>query len=146
VHGGNLYVSAGIGNTGLRRKQKVLAALALSLDEALRDRGVSKEIICCITEILQAESEQLSLMLDGGSPSRTFRAERKVFEVLHGEASGAQHFFRALSMIPALLLPPRWFYAGRNWLGKREWYRGMRQKALPIPHIASVASSEEFKN
>ena len=146
LHGSNLYVSSGSGTAGLRRKQKVLAALASSLNESLRTRGVSKEVIGCIVEIIQTEADQLSLMLDGGSPWQTFRAENKVFEVLHGDASKSQHFFRALSMIPALLLPPRWFYAGRNWLGRSDWYRSLRKKALPIPQITSVTPSEEFKN
>jgi hypothetical protein len=35
IHGGNLYVSAGAGEAGLRRKQKVLTALANSLSGVL---------------------------------------------------------------------------------------------------------------
>ncbi len=147
LHGANLFVSAGAGTTGgLRRKQKVLAALATSLSKALRDQKVPQEILECIVEIVQAEADQLRLMLDGGFPWQTFRAENKVFEVLHGDASRAQHFFRAVTMIPALLLPPRWFYAGRGWLGKNNWYRGMRKNTLPVPRITNVAGSEEFKN
>ena len=49
-------------------------------------------------------------------------------------------------MVPAMLLPPRWFYAGRKWLGKSNWYRAARRDALPLPRIANVAGSEEFKN
>ena len=67
------------------------------------------------------------------------------FEVRHTVASASQHIFRALSMIPALLLPPRWFYAAHNWLGDRSWYREIRTRALPIPEITHVASQEEFK-
>jgi hypothetical protein len=147
LHGANLFVSAEAGTTsGLRRKQAVLTALASSLNQALRNEKVPPEIVDCIVEIVQAEADQLRLMLDGGSPWQTFRAENKVFEVLHGDASRAQHFFRALTMIPALLLPPRWFYAGRTWLGKNNWYRGMRKNTLPVPRLTSVAGSEEFKN
>jgi hypothetical protein len=147
LHGANLFVSAGAGTTGgLRRKQAVLAALAVSLSKALGDRGVPEEIVVCIVEIIQAEADQLRLMLDGGSPWQTFCAENKVFEVLHGDASRAQHLFRTLTMIPALLLPPRWFYAGRTWLGKSNWYRSVRKSALPVPGLSNVAGSEEFKN
>ncbi|MDP9339200.1 MAG: glycosyltransferase [Acidobacteriota bacterium] len=146
LHGGNLYVSAGSGTAGLRRKQSVLAALSAALGKSLRAHELPEGIVNCIVEIVQAEADQLRLMLDGGSPWQTFRAEHKVFEVLHGDASRSQHFFRALSMIPALLLPPRWFYAGRGWLGKSNWYRSMRKNALPIPQITGVAPSEEFKN
>jgi glycosyl transferase family 2 len=145
IHGSNLYVSAGRGKAGLRRKQQVMAALASSLQERLRAQGLAREIVDCVVEIVQAEADQLRLMLDGGAPWETVRAEAKLFEVLHGDASKSQTFFRALSMIPAFLLPPRWFYAGRQWLGKKTWYRNMRQETLPVPGIATVTSSEESK-
>jgi Glycosyl transferase family 2 len=145
IHGSNLYVSAGNGKAGLRRKQQVMAALASCLQEALRAQGLAPEIVDCVVEIVQAEADQFRLMLDGGAPWQTVRAENKLFEVLHSNASKSQTFFRALSMIPALLLPPRWFYAGRQWLGKKPWYRNLRQEALPVPRIAAVTSSEESK-
>jgi Glycosyl transferase family 2 len=145
IHGTNLYVSAGSGKAGLRRKQQVMAALASSLREALRAQGLASDIVDCLVEIVQAEADQFRLMLDGGAPWETVRAENKLFEILHGDASKSQLFFRALSMIPALLLPPRWFYAGRQWLGKTSWYRNLRQETLPVPRIAAVTSSEESK-
>jgi Glycosyl transferase family 2 len=145
IHGSNLYVSAGSGKAGLRRKQQVMAALASSLQEALRAQGLATKIVDCVVEIVQAEADQFRLMLDGGAPWQTVRAENKLYEVLHADASKSQTVFRALSMIPAFLLPPRWFYAGRQWLGKKNWYRNMRQEALPVPGIAAVTSSEESK-
>jgi glycosyltransferase involved in cell wall biosynthesis len=145
LHGGNLYVGAAASAASLRRKQGVLAALASALREALPKYGLSADIVDCVVEIIQAEGDQLRLMLDGGSPWQTVRAENKVFEVLHGDASRSQQFFRALSMIPALLLPPRWFYAGRRWLGQNSWYRSMRKGALPIPGMTNIASPGDFK-
>ena len=145
IHGSNLYVSAGSGQAGLRRKQQVMAALASSLQKALRAQGLAGEIVDCVVEIVQAEADQFRLMLDGGAPWQTVRAENKLFKMLHGDASRSQTVFRALSMIPALLLPPRWFYAGRQWLGKKTWYRNMRQETLPVPRIAAVTTSEESK-
>lgn len=146
LHGANLFVSAGAGTAGLRRKQGVLAALASTLPPALRAHEVREDIVNCIVEIVQAEADQLQLKLDGGWPWQTLRTEHKVFEVLHSDASRSQHFFRALSMIPALLLPPRWFYAGRGWLSKRSWYRTLREDTVPVPRIANIASSEEIEN
>jgi Glycosyl transferase family 2 len=145
IHGSNLYVSAGSGKAGLRRKQEVMAALASSLREAMREQGLATEIVDCVVEIVQAEADQFRLMLDGGAPWQTVRAENKLFKILHSDASRSQAFFRTVSMIPALLLPPRWFYAGRQWLGKTTWYRKMRQDALPVPSIAAVTTSEESK-
>jgi hypothetical protein len=145
IHGSNLYVSAGSGRAGLRRKQQVMATLASSLQKALRAQGLPRESVDCVVEIVQAEADQFRLMLDGGAPWQTVRAENKLFKILHSDASRSQTFFRALSMIPAFLLPPRWFYAGRQWLGKKNWYRNMRREALPVPRIAAVTSSEESK-
>ena len=145
IHGSNLYVSAGSGKAGLRRKQQVMAALASSLQKGLRAQGLAWEIVNCVVEIVQVEADQFRLMLDGGAPWQTVRAEKKLFKILHGDASKSQTFFRTLSMIPAFLLPPRWFYAGRQWLGGKTWYRNMRQEALPVPRIAAVTSSEESK-
>lgn len=145
IHGGNLYAAAGSGAPGLRRKQKVMAALAAALKNTLSARGLAPDAVNCIVEIVQAENDQMRLFLDGGFPWETVRTERTIFEVLHDDASGSQHFFRTLSMIPALLLPPRWFYAGRQWLGTRRWYRNIRTGALPIPRVNAAASSKEFK-
>jgi Glycosyl transferase family 2 len=145
IHGSNLYVSAGSGKAGLRRKQQVMAALASSLQKALRAQGLPTDVVDGVVEIVQAEADQFRLMLDGGAPWETVRAENKLFEVLHDDASKSQKFFRALSMIPAFVLPPRWFYAGRRWLGDQTWYRNVRQEALPVPGISAVSSSEESK-
>ena len=145
IHGSNLYVSAGSGKAGLRRKQQVMAALASSLQKTLRAQGLPTDVVDGVVEIVQAEADQFRLMLDGGAPWETVRAENKLFEVLHDDASKSQKFFRALSMIPAFVLPPRWFYAGRRWLGDQTWYRNVRQEALPVPGISAVSSSEESK-
>jgi len=145
IHGSNLYVIAGSGKAGLRRKQQVMAALASSLQKALRAQGLPTDVVDSVAEIVQAEADQFRLMLDGGAPWETVRAENKLFEVLHDDASRSQKFFRALSMIPAFVLPPRWFYAGRRWLGDRTWYRNVRQEALPVPGISAVSNSEESK-
>jgi hypothetical protein len=145
LHGGNLYVGAGSGTAGLRRKQSAMEALASSLEKALTACRLPADAVHCVVEIVQAEADYMRLMLEGGSPLQTVRVENKLFEVLHSDASTSQHLFRALSMIPALFLPPRWFYAGRSWLGRQPWYRNLRKGALPVPPINSVATSEEFK-
>ena len=145
VHGGNLYLSAGHGEEGLRRKQQVLEALASSLRNTLPSKGVSAEVTNCIVEIVQAEADQMRLMLDGGTPWETFRTESKLYEVMHADASRKHRFFRGVTMLPALLLPPRRFYAARRWLASQGWYRQMREKALPVPEITRVAGPGEFK-
>jgi hypothetical protein len=145
IHGGNLYLSGGGGIAGLRRKQQVMAALAAALEKTLAAEGASPEVVSCIVEIVQAEADQMRLMLEGGAPWETVRTERKIYEVLHSGAPQSHKMFRAMAMLPAMLLPPRWFYAGRRWLGARAWYRRAREGALPNPEITRVAGPKEFK-
>jgi glycosyltransferase involved in cell wall biosynthesis len=145
IHGKNLYLSAGNTENGLRQKQKVMQALADSLRVMLLAQGIAADIIACIVEIVQAEASQARLMVEGGSPWETFQTESKIYEVLHADARLRHRLFRALTMVPALVLPPRHYYAARSWLSSRTWYRRMREKAVPIPDIARVAGPEEFK-
>jgi len=95
----SLPVSAGSGKAGLRRNQQVMAALASSLQKALRAQGLPTDVVDDVVEIVQAEADQFRLMLNGGAPWETVRAENKLFEVLHDDASKSQKFFRTLSMI-----------------------------------------------
>jgi hypothetical protein len=146
IHGENLYLSAGGGGKpGLRRKQQVLAALAKSLRGALMGAGIAPDVTECVVELVAVEVDHLTLRLDGGAPWDTVRTEMKLFEIMHGDAAKRQRIFRAATMIPAMLLPPRWFYAGREWLGSRKWYRRAREKTLPVPKITRVAGADEFK-
>ncbi|MGB2623246.1 MAG: glycosyltransferase [Candidatus Acidiferrum sp.] len=145
VHGGNLYLSGGGGKAGLRKKQEVMDALATVLKKELAAKGASGEVVTCVVEIVQAEADQMRLMLEGGTPWETLRTENKIYEVMHADAPRSHHIFRAVTMLPAIFLPPRWFYAGREWLGSRAWYQRLRRRALPIPEITRIAGSEEFK-
>ena len=145
IHGANLYLSAGNGDKGLRLKQQVMAGLASLLPTALRAHGASADVAECIVEIIQAEADQMRLMLDGGASWETIKTESKLYEVLHADASPWHRLFRALMMGPALLLPPRRFYAARRWLTSQEWYTQIRRKVLPVPELTRVAGPKEFK-
>lgn len=145
IHGGNLYVSAGESPAGQRRKQQVMGALAKSLRLALPEAGVSQDVTNCVVEIVQIEADQLRLMLDGGTPWETVRTEKKIYQVLHGDANLAQRMFRTAAMAPAMVLPPRMFYGARKWLASRRWYHRIREKALPVPKITQAAGPDEFK-
>ena len=145
IHGGNLFQSGGAGQAGLRRKQNVLAALAASLQETLPAQGLSQEVVQCVVEIVQTEADQIRLMLDGGAPWKTLQTENKLYEILHGDAPRPHRLFRAATMLPAMVLPPRWFYAMRGWAASNGWYRRIRKRAMPVPKMTRVAGPEEFK-
>lgn len=145
VHAGNLYLGAGSNPVALRRKQGVHEALAQALRRDLPPCGVPPEAAECVTEIISAEADQLRLSLDGGAPWETVRTEKRIYNVLHGDAPRSHRLFREATMLPAWILPPRWFYAARRWFASRPWYRGIRKKVLPVPGMTRVAGPEEFK-
>ena len=138
VHAGNLFLGAGANRAGERRKARVLAALAEALGRALPSAGTPSAAIALVVEMIEAEADQLRLKLDGGWPWETFAAESTIYRIQHGDAHWKSKAFRTLSMVPALLLPPKWFYAGRQWLGSRPWYQRAREKAVPVPGFTKL--------
>jgi hypothetical protein len=145
LHGTNLYNSAGDRIASLRLKQAVITALAAVLKNELPRRGVPADASDCVVEIIRAEADQLRLMLDGGTPWETVRTEKTIYKVLHGDSSRSHRLFRWATMLPAYVLPPRWFYVARSWLTMQGWYRTAREKVLPVPPITRVAAPEDFK-
>ena len=140
VHSGNLFLAAGATAEGERRKARVLASLADSLRSNLPPTGAAPEAIAAVVEMVQTEADQLRLKLDGGWPWETFRTENAIYRIQHADASWKSKVFRTLSMAPALLLPPKWFYAGRSWLGAQDWYQRARAKSLPVPGFSKLAA------
>ena len=138
IHGGNLFMASAALPGGDARKARSLLALASALRCALPSAGVPPDSAACILEIVDAEAAQLRLQVDGGMPWETVRAERALFRIQHPDAPWKSKMFRTLYMVQALLLPPRWFYAGRRWLGSRSWYRRARRDFLPIPQAAKL--------
>jgi hypothetical protein len=142
VHAGSLFLGAGASKSGERRKARVLAELAGRLRAALAGAGVPQPVVKALLEIVDAEAAQLRLKIDGGWPWETFHTERTIYRVQHADAPAKSKILRMLSMMPALFLPSRWFYAGRQWLGAQRWYKRARASAIPVPGFAKVAAPE----
>jgi len=138
IHGGNLFITSGATPNGTRRKQKVLAALGTSLSRELALLGTPTEVSRCVLEIIEAEEAQLRLMLDGGTGWETYRTENLLYRVQHADASWTHRLFRYATMIPAIFLPPVWFYKARRWIGNQSWYRRARKKMLPAPEFSKI--------
>jgi hypothetical protein len=96
-------------------------------------------------ELVQAEADQLRLMLDGGSPWETLRTENTIYRVMHGDAPRSHRLFRWATMLSACVLPPRWFYGARRWIAGQGWYHTARAKVLPVPPITRVVGPEDFR-
>src|SRR5271156_1063806 len=133
LHSGSLYLAAGSSRSGLKRKQAVHEALATALRRELTARDVPQDAVECVTEIVQLEGDQIRLMLDGGAPWETVRTESRIYEILHRNAPQTHRIFRALTMVPACVLPPRWFYRARGWAASHRWVGEFRRKFLPMP-------------
>jgi hypothetical protein len=146
IHGGNLFMSPGASAGGERRKERAITALAIELRRTLPAAGASPDAAAAVLELVDAEAAQLRLALDGGKPWETYRAERTLYRVQHPDAAWKSRAFRAISMIPALLLPPRWFYAGRRWLGAQSWYKRVRHDFLPPPQLTKSNALPSIRN
>ena len=133
LHSGSLYLAAGSSTSALKRKQAVHEALAEALRRELKAGDVPQDAVDCVTEIVQLEGDQIRLMLDGGAPWETVRTENRIYEILHRNAPQTHRIFRALTMVPAFVLPPRWFYRARGWAASHRWYGELRRKFLPMP-------------
>ena len=144
-HGENLYNAAGRNPANLRRKLRVLLALTAALREKLHQIGCPDDAARCVCEILDIEAEQMRLMLDGGPPWRTVRVESAIYRIMHADAPLSHRIFRAATMVPCFVLPPRWFYSIRGWLGQRNSYQSFRKRILPRPGVTSVAGPEEYQ-
>ncbi|HUL16662.1 MAG TPA: glycosyltransferase [Terriglobales bacterium] len=149
IHGANLFMASSALPGGEIRKARSLAALVDALRTALPAAGVPPAAAASVLELVSAEATQLRLQIEGGFSWETYRTERTLYRIQHPVAPWKSSAFRALSMIPALLLPPRWFYSGRRWLGSRSWYKRARRDLLPVPQLvnpgapASIRKSQE---
>jgi hypothetical protein len=138
IYGGNLFMSPGASAGGERRKERAISALAVELRRRLTAFGASADATAAVLELVDAEAAQLRLPLDGGMPWETYLTERTLYRIQHPNAPLRSRAFRAVSMIPALLLPPRWFYSGRRWLSSQSWYNRARRDLLPLPQVTST--------
>lgn len=146
IHGANLFMAPSALAGGERRKERAIAALAVELRRALPAAGAPADAAAAVLELVDAEAAQLRLQLDGGTPWETYRAERALYRIQHPGASRESRTFRAVSMIPALLLPPRWFYAGRRWLGSQSWYTRARRDFLPPPQMIKTSAESSSRS
>jgi hypothetical protein len=142
LHGGNLFQLSNGSDEGVRKKQKVMAILAKALNAKLQELGIARDITKTIVECAQTEADLLRLMVDGGFPWETVRAELKIMRVLHSDASFAQHLFSCARLLPACVMPARSYYRWRHRISGLEFYKRLRQKLLPFPVPTHVEREE----
>lgn len=144
LHAGNLFQFVGVDKQAIRKKQRVLVALAQSLKQKMRELGVPFEVARTILECVEVEADVLRLMVDSGFPWETVSTELRIMRVFHNDASALQQLFSRLRLIPAVMLPARTYYRLRRWLSLLTFYQEFRRKVLPFPVPTHVERREKL--
>jgi len=143
VHSGNLFQLTGRDEQAIRGKQQVLAALARSLEEKLKQIKVPSDVARTVLECVEVEADVLRLMVDRGLPWETVRTELRIMRMFHSDASLRQHLFSYARLIPAVVLPSNAYYRWRHRLSVSTFYRKFRRKLLPFPVPKEVERREK---
>jgi glycosyltransferase involved in cell wall biosynthesis len=133
IHAGNLYQLSGFRRESVVRKQKSLDGLARSLSDRLCALGIQKDAVRCVCEHVQLDADQLRLQMGEGAPWETFRTEWKSYRIVDDDASWAHRIFKFVTLLPALISPPRAYYKLRRMLAGNESYLRARRVFFPIP-------------
>lgn len=144
IHNANLFEFSSWNEEAIRKKQQVLAALAQSLEQKLKQYGVTFEIARTILECVEVEADVLRLMVDSGFPWETVSTELRIMRVFHGDASVWQHLFSRLRLVPAAVLPASTYYRWRRRLSDLVLYQELRRKLLPFPIPNQVERREKL--
>jgi GT2 family glycosyltransferase len=135
MHDSNAYQMTNSDPHRLRRKQRVLAELARHLNEKLPLCGVETRVVRAITGRVQADADQLRLMIDGGWPWETLKTEWEIYRVMFPDSPLSNLVFKIVTLLPAIALPPRFYYSIRQKLSKSDLYLRARKRWLPIPEM-----------
>jgi len=132
LHGGNAF-QVGDGNPeALRRKYKVLSALAGALKTRLQELRVTEDVTQLVCEAVVTEADVIRLAVDGGYPWETVRTELNNYRMTNENTSLTRRILKYATLLPALLLPPRMFYAGQQRLSRNSAYRKIRERCMPF--------------
>ena len=131
LHDANLFQFSDGNVEAIRRKGRVLAALAEELRQELRRRAVDREIADIIVGWVQTEANQELLIADGGMPWKTVRTELNTYRVTHQTASMAHWIFKCATLLPACVLPPKIYYSWKRQFAANRLYQKTREKWLP---------------
>jgi len=138
LHESNAFQVSDGNPESLRRKYKVLSALAGALRSKFKELGISEGTAGIVVDAVQTESELVRLTIENGWPLETLRAEVKNYRMAHGRASVPLWIFKYLTLVPACVLPSQVYYSLRRRISNSNLYRKAREKWLPFPEPAHV--------
>jgi hypothetical protein len=131
LHRGNAFQVADGNTEALRRKQRVLEALAKSLTTKLEGQKAKEHITRILVESIETEAELIRLSLDGGWPWETVRTEVCNYRIMHPDASLPHWLLKWLTLVPCVM-PSRNYYSLRQGFSQNHIYRKAREKWLPF--------------
>lgn len=138
LHESNAFQIADGNKDAIRRKQRVLEALAAALRAKLAEHGTPVELTDIVVEWIETEAEFLRLSLDAGFPWETLKVELKNYSVMFENASASHWLFKCLTLLPACFLSSRSYYSLRQRFVQNRAYQKARAKWLPFPQPAHV--------
>ena len=138
LHESNAFQVAKGDIESLRRKQRVLAALAESLGSRLKGIGLARRCASIVVDFVQTESDLIRLTMENGWPPETLRAELHNYRIMHKDASVFHWVFKCITLFPACILPSQLYYSLKSKISGTSLYRKAREKWLPFPEPAHV--------
>jgi hypothetical protein len=85
--------------------------------------GISKSAISIIVEPIRNSVSRMTLMLDGGTPWETYCVERAGFDLSYQSVTLGYRIYKEVSLLLALVLPPRLYYKFRTSYAERDLQR-----------------------
>jgi glycosyltransferase involved in cell wall biosynthesis len=114
LHGDNLYQFGDYDPARLLRKHSVVAKLAEALPDALTALGVPHASAHEVVENTAHDARRLGLAANGGQFGAAFRVEWAIMRAYPGQSPLARWPVKALMLLLALALPPKFFYRLRH--------------------------------
>ena len=145
LQGQNLYQISNEQESSIQRKHSVLVALVSALQQRFAQENVAPEIAEVIVGAVRTEADALRLSLGVGSSLDNFRIELRSYDLTHGHASAGRRFLKVLSLLPALFLAPRQYYALKQKLASSLFYARIREKVLPFHQPNHVDRTGDWK-
>ncbi len=136
LHDQNQYQFSANDPERMRRKLNSLVCLATELTTQLASAGIPDESVQIIVEPILVSVGRMKLTLDGGMPWQTYFIEQEDFRLNHSSAPFGYRVFKQLSLLLALILPPRTFYKLRNLYTEKNLRRYRAWTGEPSPAAA----------
>ncbi len=146
IHAGNLFQLTGFNKESILRKQKSLEFLAQAISQRLSQFGLAKDVVRAVVETVQLEADILRLQVTGGYSLETARSEWKFYRIVHEDGPLSHKLFKFVSLVPALLCPPRLYYNLRRKLAANKFYLRARRVFFPVPESRHVTRSRRYSS